>query len=170
MSRLGFPAGWVLLDCPGKTGLTFFLNRSDRFSPSGLSWGLLSRRVSVMLWLFLFKGGEVLEVFRACLVLKVFWGFPRWNRPDWFAKPAWPVSPACERLSPRRSVWPVSETGLTGFGCQQMFRVAFRCVFRVVVGWILLLGPVALQWLCGLGKRSLWRCPSEIGFIGRILE
>jgi hypothetical protein len=36
----------------------------------------------------------------------------------------------------------------------------------VVVGWVLLLGPVALQWLCGLGKRRLWRYTSEIGFIG----
>jgi hypothetical protein len=40
----------------------------------------------------------------------------------------------------------------------------------VAIGWVLLLGPVALQWLCGLGKRSLRRCTSEIGFIGRILE
>jgi hypothetical protein len=49
-------------------------------------------------------------------------------------------------------------------------RVYFRCVCCVVAGWVLLLGPVALQWLRGLGKRSLWRCMSEIGFIGRILE
>jgi transposase InsO family protein len=27
----------------------------------------------------------------------------------------------------------------------------------VAVGWVLLLGPVALQWLRGLGKRSLWK-------------
>jgi hypothetical protein len=33
-----------------------------------------------------------------------------------------------------------------------------------------LLGSVALQWLRGLVKRSLWRCTSEIGFIGRILQ
>jgi hypothetical protein len=40
----------------------------------------------------------------------------------------------------------------------------------VAVGWVLLLGSVALQWLRELGKRSLRRCVSEIGFIGRILE
>jgi hypothetical protein len=39
----------------------------------------------------------------------------------------------------------------------------------VAVGLVLLLGSVALQWLRGLGKRSLRRCTSEIGFIGRIL-
>jgi hypothetical protein len=49
-------------------------------------------------------------------------------------------------------------------------RVCFRCVCRVAVGCVLLLGPVALQWLRGLGKRSVWRLTSEIGFIGRILE
>jgi hypothetical protein len=51
---------------------------------------------------------------------------------------------------------------------------AMSCVFllRVCCGcWlVLLLGSVALQWLCELGKRSLRRCTSEIGFIGRILE
>jgi hypothetical protein len=30
----------------------------------------------------------------------------------------------------------------------------------------MLLGSVALQWLRELGKRSLRRCMSEIGFIG----
>jgi hypothetical protein len=81
-----------------------------------------------------------------------------------------PVSPTCVRLSPTEAVWRVLETGLTSLRCQQPCRVCFRCVCRVVVGWVLLLGPVALQWLRGLGKRSLWRCTSEIGFIGRILE
>jgi hypothetical protein len=75
-----------------------------------------------------------------------------------------------ERLNPRESVWPLSETGLTDFGCQQLGRVVFRSAFWVVVGCVLHLGPVALQWLRGLGKGSLRRCPSEIGFIGRILE
>jgi hypothetical protein len=74
------------------------------------------------------------------------------------------------RLSPTEAVWPFSETGLTDFRFQQSCRVWFRCVCRVVAVWVLLLGPVALQWLRGLDKRSLWRCTSEIGFIGRILE
>jgi hypothetical protein len=74
------------------------------------------------------------------------------------------------RLSPTKAVWPVSETGLTGLGCQQPCRVCFHCVCAVAVGWVLLLGPVTLQWLRGLGKRSLRRWTSEIGFIGRILE
>jgi hypothetical protein len=41
---------------------------------------------------------------------------------------------------------------------------------RVAVGWVLLLGLVALQWLRGLGKRSLWRRMSEIGFIAEFLN
>jgi hypothetical protein len=40
----------------------------------------------------------------------------------------------------------------------------------MAVGWVLLLGSVALQWLRELGKRSLQRGTSEIGFIRRILE
>jgi hypothetical protein len=45
-----------------KTGLTGFPNRSDRFSPVGCREEFLSKEVPVVLWLFLFKGGEVLEV------------------------------------------------------------------------------------------------------------
>jgi hypothetical protein len=71
------------------------------------------------------------------------------------------------RLSPTEAVWPVSETGLTSLGCQQSCRVCFRCVCAVAVGWVLLLGSVALQRLRGLGKRSLRRCTSEIGFMAR---
>jgi hypothetical protein len=99
-----------------------------------------------------------------------FWGVSGQNRSDRFAKSVWPVSPVCVRLSATEAVWPVSETGLTGFRFQQLCRVCFRCVCCVVAGWVLLRGPVALQWLRGLGKRSLWRCTSEIEFVGRILE
>jgi hypothetical protein len=99
-----------------------------------------------------------------------YWGVSGQNRSDRFAKPVWPVSPACVRLSPTEAVWPVLETGLTGLGCQQPCRVCFRCVCAVTVGWVLLLSSVALQWLCELGKRSLRRCTNEIGFIGWILE
>jgi hypothetical protein len=44
-----------------KTGLTGFPNRSDRFSLVGCREEFLSKEVPVVLWLFLFKGGEVLE-------------------------------------------------------------------------------------------------------------
>jgi hypothetical protein len=98
------------------------------------------------------------------------WGVSGQNRSDGFAKPVWPVSPACVRLSLIEAVWSVSETGLTGLGCQQPGHVCFHCVCGVAVGWVLLLGSVAVQWLRELGKRSLWRCTSEIGFIGRILN
>jgi hypothetical protein len=44
-----------------KTGLTGFPNRSDWFRPVGCREEFLSKEVPVVLWLFLFKGGEVLE-------------------------------------------------------------------------------------------------------------
>jgi hypothetical protein len=91
------------------------------------------------------------------------------NQPGRFAKPFWPVSSAWERLSLRELVWPVSATGLTDFGFWQCFVLVFdTCFQRLLVG--LLLGPVALLWLCGFGKRSKQRSLSDFGFIGRILE
>jgi hypothetical protein len=69
---------------------------------------------------FLVQRLNVLEMFWLVLVSKVFLGFPRQNRPDLFPLPVW----GC----PRRSVWPVSETGLTSVGCQQLFWVVFRCL------------------------------------------
>jgi hypothetical protein len=45
-----------------KTDLTGFPNRSDRFSPVGYCEEFLSEKVPVVLWVFLFKRGEVLEV------------------------------------------------------------------------------------------------------------
>jgi hypothetical protein len=70
-----------------------------------------------------------------------------------------------------------NRSGLTGFRNRPDrfgLPAAVSCVFPllcvVAVGWVLLLGLVALQWLRELGKRSLRRCTSEIGFIGRILE
>jgi hypothetical protein len=56
----------------------------------GCHEGFLSKRVSIVLWLLLFKGGKVLEVF---LVLEVFWRGSGQNRPDQFPLPV-------ERLSP----------------------------------------------------------------------
>jgi hypothetical protein len=50
----------------------------------------LSEKVSVVLWLFLFKGGEVLE---AVFLSEGFLGSFGQNRPNRFAKPVWPVSP-----------------------------------------------------------------------------
>jgi hypothetical protein len=71
-----------------------------------------------------------------------------------------------------------NRSGLTGFRNRPDrfgLPAAVSCVFPlrvcvVAVGWVLLLGSVALQCLRELGKKSLRRCKSEIGFIGRILE
>jgi hypothetical protein len=37
-----------------------------------------------------------------------------------WTKPTWPVSPTCVKLSPTEVVWPVSENGLVGLGCQHV--------------------------------------------------
>jgi hypothetical protein len=47
----------------------------------------LSRKVFVMLWLFLFNGGEFLEAFWGSSGLAGVLGGSGQNRPDWFAKP-----------------------------------------------------------------------------------
>jgi hypothetical protein len=52
----------------------------------------LSKKVSVVLWLFLLRGGEVLEV---GFLLEGFLGSSGQNRPDQIAKSVLPVSPAC---------------------------------------------------------------------------
>jgi hypothetical protein len=44
----------------------------------------LSKEVHVVLWLFLFKGGEVLE---EGFLSESFWGVSGQNQPDLFAKP-----------------------------------------------------------------------------------
>jgi hypothetical protein len=49
--------------------------------------GFLSRKVYVVLWLFLFKGGEVLEAFWGNFGLDGVWWGPGQNWPDQFAKP-----------------------------------------------------------------------------------
>jgi hypothetical protein len=60
-----------------KTGLTGFPNWSDRFSPVGCREEFLSKEVPVVLWLFLFKGGEVLEAgFLSKGFLGSFWTEP----------------------------------------------------------------------------------------------
>jgi hypothetical protein len=60
-----------------KTGLTGFPNRSNRFSPVGCREEFLSEQVSVVLWLFLSKGGEVLEAgFLSEGFLGSFWTKP----------------------------------------------------------------------------------------------
>jgi hypothetical protein len=46
--------------------------------------------------------------------------------------------------------------------------VCVSAACAVAVGWVLLLGSVALQWLRELGKRSLPRGTSKIGFLNRI--
>jgi hypothetical protein len=45
---------------------------------------ILSEKVSVLLWVFLFKGGDVLE---AVFLSEEFLGSFGQNRPDRFAKP-----------------------------------------------------------------------------------
>jgi hypothetical protein len=60
-----------------KTGLTGFPNQSDRFSPVGYREEFLSKEVLVVVWLFLFKGGEVLEAgFLSEGFLGSFWTEP----------------------------------------------------------------------------------------------
>jgi hypothetical protein len=46
-----------------KTGLTGFPNWCDRFRPVGCREGFLSKEVSVVPWLLLFRCGKALEVF-----------------------------------------------------------------------------------------------------------
>jgi hypothetical protein len=53
----------------------------------GYREGFLSERVSVVLWLFLFKIGEVLEAFWGSFGLEGVLGVLGQNRPDRFAKP-----------------------------------------------------------------------------------
>jgi hypothetical protein len=103
-------------------------------SPVGCHEELLRNKVSVVLWLFLFKGGKVLEVFwgsfgsQRCfgdfLDKTGLTGLP--NQPDRF-----PL--LVEMLSPTEAVRPVSETGLTGFwllaagSCWFPLRVSSSC-------------------------------------------
>jgi hypothetical protein len=71
-----------------KIGLTGFPNRSDRFSPVGCREEFLRKKVPVVLWLFLFKGGEVLDaerVFGEFLDRTDLTGLP--NRSDRFPVP-----------------------------------------------------------------------------------
>jgi hypothetical protein len=134
-----FFAGWVLPDCPGKTGLTGFSNRSDRFGLNGLSWRVVGQENFLHAMAFPVRsllgpwGGFV-----------VFWSW-RSLGISW-TKPAWPVcqtglidSPACERLKSRESIWPVSETGPIGFGFQQL--CLFCLPLRVFRGCWLNLSP-----------------------------
>jgi hypothetical protein len=58
--------------------MTGFPNQTNRFSPVGCREEFLRKRVSVVLWLLLFKGGKALEV---------FWAVSGQNQPDRFAKP-----------------------------------------------------------------------------------
>jgi hypothetical protein len=75
-----------------------FPNRSDRFSPVGCCEEFLSEKVFVVLWLFLFRGGEVLE---AGFLSEGFLGSSGQNRPDrWSDRFPLPV----ERLSPTEAV------------------------------------------------------------------
>jgi hypothetical protein len=57
-----FPLVVLFSIVQAETVLTGFPNRSGQFSPVGCREEFLSEKVSVMIWLFLFKG-EVLLVF-----------------------------------------------------------------------------------------------------------
>jgi hypothetical protein len=136
-----FLEGCVLPDCPGKTDLIGFPNRSDLFSPVGCREEFLSKKVSVVLWLFLFRGGEVLE---AGFLLEGFLGSSGQNRPDRFAKPVWLFSPACWKAKSHKSdltgFWNRPDRFFSGSRCSSCFPLR-------VVEWLSAgscSGPVAL--------------------------
>jgi hypothetical protein len=58
-----FPRAVFFSTVQAKPGLTGFPNRSDRFLPVGCQEGFLSKEVSVVPWLLLFRCGKALEVF-----------------------------------------------------------------------------------------------------------
>jgi hypothetical protein len=62
-----------------KTGLTGFPNRSDRITPVGCPEEFLSKEVSVVLWLFLFKEERFSRQ-------EGLLGVSGQNQPDRFAK------------------------------------------------------------------------------------
>jgi hypothetical protein len=88
------PAGWVLPDRLGKTGLTGFPNWSDQVTPSGLSRGVSGQESLVQAMAFLVQrlrgSWGVLSRFGLKGLLGISW----------------------TKLS-----WPVCQTGLTGFPC-----------------------------------------------------
>jgi hypothetical protein len=90
-----------------KAGLTSFSNRFDRFSPVGCRDEFLSKEVPVVLWLFLFRGWEVLEAGRVFDFLDRtgLTGFPCLREAKsniscltLFQKPAWQVLAASSRV------------------------------------------------------------------------
>jgi hypothetical protein len=58
---LSFSRGLSSFRHPSKTGLTGFPNWSDWFSPVGGREEFLREKVPIVLWVFFFKGGEVLD-------------------------------------------------------------------------------------------------------------
>jgi hypothetical protein len=58
-----FPRAVFFPTVQAKTGVTGFPNRSNRFRPVGCREGFLSKEVSVVLWLLLFRCGKALEMF-----------------------------------------------------------------------------------------------------------
>jgi hypothetical protein len=145
-----------------KIGLTGFPNRFDRFHPVGCREGFLSKEVPVALWLFCSDVERLLRCFRS---LGSFW---------------------------TKSVWPVCQTGLTGFPYLHEaksnrsgltgFRnrpdrfglpAAVSCVFPLCVCcgcWLSLAPRFSSTSVAAWTWHLLRRCTSEIGFIGRILE
>jgi hypothetical protein len=85
-----FPRVEFFLTVQTKTGLTGFPNRSSRFSHVSCHEEFLSKEVPVVLWLFLFRGGEVLEAGRVLGEFLERTGLTGLlNRSDRFPLPAW---------------------------------------------------------------------------------
>jgi hypothetical protein len=112
-----FPRAVFFATVQAKTGLTDFPDWSDWFRPVGCQEGFLSKGVSVALWLLLFRCGKALEV---------FWVSGEFLGSFW-----------------TKSVWPVCQTGLTGFPClcetkfnrSRVVSVSAACVLWLLVGF-----------------------------------
>jgi hypothetical protein len=114
-----FPQAVFFPTVQDKTGLTSFPNRSDRFHPVGCLEGILSKEVSVALWLLLFRCGKALEVF--------------WVFGEFLDKVGLTGFPCLREAKSNRS-------GLTGFR-NRPYRfglpAAVSCVFPLRVLWLL---------------------------------
>jgi hypothetical protein len=84
-----FPRAVFFSTVQAETGLTGFTNRSDQFRAVGCQEVFLSKEVSVVPWLLLFRCGKALEVFwvfREFLDKIGLTGLPNWS--DRFLLPA----------------------------------------------------------------------------------
>jgi hypothetical protein len=130
-SRFGFggvdPRVLFIPSCPGYTGLTGALERSDRCN---LLW--VFARVNVWVSLLLSCVGAVssLGKFGGRLASFAIWELSGIDRSDRCVAPAWPVWSHLVEVAKfhlQGLVWPVVLTGLTGVG-QWTWGLVFRCV------------------------------------------